>query len=217
VRERRAHADTDAVAPADLRAVVAAESRATLVIVAVDTSGSITGRKRLDAARAAVLALLSDAYRRRDRVAMVVFRGESAEVVLRPTGSVEIARARLASLPTGGRTPLAAGLKQVTSLVRETQRSGGPRAAVVLVTDGRATSGGADPLGAAGAAAAELAATGVPCLVVDAETGPARLGLAKSLATTLGADYVLLEDVEQRGEAALAGTIRTRVLQAADR
>ena len=215
VRGHRARGDGDALAPEDLRAVVAAEPRATLVIVAVDASGSIAGRRRLDAARSAVVSLLGDAYRRRDRVAMVAFRGESAEVVLRPTGSVEVARARLAELSTGGRTPLAAGLKEVTSLVRETQRSGGPRPAVVLVTDGRATAGGDDPLRAAGSAAAELAATGVACLVVDAETGPARLGLARSLATTLGADYVLLEDIEQPGEAAaLAGTIRARVLQA---
>ncbi|MHB1582226.1 MAG: VWA domain-containing protein [Acidimicrobiales bacterium] len=197
----------------DLRATVTAEPQATLVIVAVDTSGSIAGRRRLDAARSAVLSLLGDVYRRRDRVAMVAFRGESAEVALRPTGSVEVARARLAELPTGGRTPLAAGLQQVTSLVRAARRPGGPRPAVVLVTDGRATAGGADPLAAADSAAAELAATGVACLVVDAETGPARLGLARSLAATLSADYVLLEDIEQpAGEAALADTIRARVL-----
>jgi magnesium chelatase subunit D len=83
----------------------------------------------------------------------------------------------------------------------------------VLVTDGRATAGGAEPLAAADAAAAELATTGVACLVVDAETGPARLGLARSLAATLSADYVLLEDIEQpAGGAALAGAIRARVL-----
>ncbi len=205
------------LAKEDLRATVTAEPEATLVIVAVDTSGSIAGRRRLEAARAAVMSLLGDAYRRRDRVAMVAFRGESAEVVLRPTGSVEVARVRLAELQAGGRTPLAAGLKQVTSLVRAARRPGGPRPAVVLVTDGRATTGGADPLAAAGAAAAELAATGVACLVVDAETGPARLGLARSLAATLSADYVLLEDVERpAGGAALADTIRARVLAPAE-
>ena len=197
----------------DLRAVVTADPQATLVILAVDTSGSIAGRRRLEAARAAVMSLLVDAYRRRDRVALVAFRGESAELVLRPTGSVEVARARLANLPSGGRTPLAAGLRQVTALVRAAQRPGGLRPAVVLVTDGRATAGGDDPLEAANSAAAELAATGVACLVVDAETGPARLGLARSLAAILSADYVLLEEIERPGPgAALAGTIRARVL-----
>ncbi len=202
-----------AFSPEDLRASVTAEPQSTLVILAVDTSGSIAGRRRLDAARSAVLSLLTDAYRRRDRVAMVAFRGESAEVVLRPTGSVEVARARLAQLPSGGRTPLAAGLKEVTSLVRETQRSEGLRPVVVLVTDGRATAGGDDPLAAASSAAAELATTGVACLVLDAETGPARLGLARSLAGTLSADYVLLEDIErtQGGGTALASVIRARV------
>ena len=201
------------LAKEDLQATVTAEPQATLVIVAVDTSGSIAGRRRLEAARAAVMSLLADVYRRRDRVAMVAFRGESAEVVLRPTGSVEVARARLAELHTGGRTPLAAGLEEVTSLVRAARRPGGPRPAVVLVTDGRATAGGADPLAAADAAAAELATTGVACLVVDAETGPTRLGLARSLAATLSADYVLLEDVERpAGGGALAETIRARVL-----
>ncbi len=201
------------LAPEDLRAAVRAEPQASLVIVAVDTSGSIAARRRLDAARAAVVSLLTDAYRRRDRVAMVAFRGESAEVVLRPTGSIEVARARLAELRSGGRTPLAAGLAQVTSLVRAAQRSGGPRPVVVLVTDGRATAGGDDPLAAADAAAGELAATGVPCLVVDAETGPARLGLARSLAARLSADYALLEDIEAPAAgAALAEAIRARVL-----
>ncbi len=201
----------------DLQATVTAEPQTTLVIIAVDTSGSIAGRRRLEAARAAIMSLLGDAYRRRDRVAMVAFRGESAELVLRPTGSVEVARARLAELQTGGRTPLAAGLRQVTSLVRAARRPGGPRPAVVLVTDGRATTGGADPLAAADSAAAELAATGVTCLVVDAETGPARLGLARSLAVTLSADYVLLEDMEQPAEGAvLADTIRARVLASAE-
>ncbi len=197
----------------DLRAVVAAETQATLVIVAVDASGSMAGRRRLEAARAAVLSLLRDAYRRRDRLAMVVFRGESAEVVLRPTGSVEVARERLAELPSGGLTPLAAGLAEVTALVRTAQRTGGPRPAVVLVTDGRATAGGADPVEAASSAAAELASTGVACLVIDAETGPARLGLARSLASTLSAKHVLLEDVERRGGGeALAAAIRDRVM-----
>ena len=79
-----------------------------LVILAVDTSGSMGADRRIAAAKGAVLGLLTDAYQRRDRVALVAFRGDAAEVVLRPTGSVEIARARLAELPAGGTTPLAA-------------------------------------------------------------------------------------------------------------
>jgi magnesium chelatase subunit D len=189
-----------ALDPADLRAVVAEETRANLVILAVDLSGSMAARRRLVVARRAVLGLLGDAYRRRDRVALIVFRGTSAEVVLRPTGSVEIARNRLADLPTGGTTPLAAGLAAVTALVRSTLRAGGPDPVAVLITDGRATAGGVDPLAAAQRAAAELAATGVPGLVLDAETGPIRLGLARALAVTLGADHLELEALERSGD-----------------
>ena len=210
----RTSGDGSGIAASDLRAVVAEETRASLVILAVDASGSMAARRRLDMARNAVMGLLSDAYRRRDRVAMVVFRGTSAEVVLRPTGSVEIARSRLADLPTGGTTPLAAGLQAVTALVRSAQRAGGADPAVVVITDGRATAGGDDPLGAARRAAAELALTGVPCLVLDAETGPTRLGLARTLAQTLGAEHVALEALREASEGAgLERTIRERLIK----
>ena len=144
----------------DLRAAVGEQSRATLVILAVDASGSMAARDRLDTARTAVLGLLGDAYRRRDRVALIVFRDTTAEVVLRPTASVEIARRRLQDLPTGGTTPLAAGIRAITEMARQAQRTGGPDPVAVLITDGRATAGGDDPLAEAHRAAAELAATG---------------------------------------------------------
>lgn len=198
--------------PGDLRAVVAREAQPRLIIVAVDASGSMAARQRLEAARSAVLALLGDAYRRRDRVAMVIFRGDTAEVVLRPTASVEIAKARLAELPSGGRTPLAAGLNQVTRIVRASDSQGGPSPVAVIITDGRATAGDPDPVAASRAAAAELAATGASCLVIDAETGPVRLGLARSLASSLSAEHVTLEDLRAaRGEDGLADAIRARI------
>src|SRR5439155_20353730 len=105
-------------------------------------------------AKGAVIGLLLDAYQRRDRVALVAFRGEAADVVLRPTGSVEVARARLTDLPTGGRTPLAAGIEAALALAR-TGSSTTHRALLVLVSDGRATAAapGVDPHAAARAAA----------------------------------------------------------------
>lgn len=200
-----------ALRPGDLRAVVARREQLRLIIVAVDASGSMAARQRLEVARAAVLALLGDAYRRRDRVAMVIFRGDTAEVVLRPTASVEIAKARLADLPSGGRTPLAAGLIEVTKLIRAAGRQGELSPVAVIITDGRATAGGPDPVEASQAAAAELAATGASCLVIDAETGPVRLGLARSLASSLSAEHVSLEDLQaSRNDDGLADAIRAR-------
>ena len=200
------------VAMADLRAAEAEQRRSCLVILAVDASGSMAARHRLDAARTAAIGLLGDAYRRRDRVALIAFRGEGAEVVLRPTGSVEIARARLQGIPTGGRTPLAAGLRAVTAMVRASRRGGGPEPVAVLITDGRATGDEADPLAAAQAAAAELAATRTRTLVLDAETGPTRLGLAQALARTLGADHVALDEIEGSADGrAVERAIRERL------
>jgi magnesium chelatase subunit D len=195
----------------DLRAVVGEQSRATLVILAVDTSGSMAARDRLATARAAVLGLLGDAYRRRDRVALIVFRDTTAEVVLRPTASIEIARSRLHDLPTGGTTPLAAGIQAITHMVRNATRTGGPDPVAVLITDGRATAGGDDPVAEAHQAAAELARTGTPCLVLDAETGRNRLGLAKTLADRLGAEHVELAGLEGQREGAVEQAIRDRV------
>ncbi|MDD9370895.1 MAG: VWA domain-containing protein, partial [Acidimicrobiales bacterium] len=151
------------------------------VVVAVDASGTVGTHRRVEAATGAVLGLLSDAYLRRDRVSLVTFRGDSADVVLPPTASVELARTRLAELPTGGVTPLAEGLATGLSLARRAQADGWPPL-LVLVTDGRAT-GNQNARERADAAAAELAAEGVEVVVIDAEDGPNRTGLADQLAT----------------------------------
>jgi len=187
---RRAVDGGPLVAPTDLREAVREERAGNLVILAVDASGSMGAETRMEAAKGAVLGLLLDAYQRRDRVALVTFRGEGAEVALRPTGSVEVARARLSELPTGGRTPLAAGITTALTLAQHP----GDRPLLVLVSDGRATAGpeGVDPLVAAKEAAAEVRRRGVPAVVVDAEDGHTRLGLAAELADAMGARYLTL-------------------------
>jgi magnesium chelatase subunit D len=160
------------------------------VILAVDASGSMGAERRMEAAKGAVLGLLIDAYQRRDRVALVTFRGDDADVVLRPTGSVEVARARLAELATGGRTPLAAGIQAALGVARGA--GGGHRPLLVLITDGRATSApaGADPVEAARTAAAAVRRSGVPAVVVDVEDGPTRLGLGGDLAAAMSARHL---------------------------
>ena len=192
----------------DLREAVRHRTPSSLVVMAVDASGSMGVRRRLDAARAAVLALLVDAYQRRDRVALVTFRGAAADVVLRPTGSTEIARARLASMPTGGRTPLAAGIRAGLALA-SSRRHVTDRPLLVVVSDGRATWAEPpdDPVAASLAAAAEVKASGIASLVVDCEpgSGTARLGLAAPLARAMGARRVPAADLS--GEA-LADAVR---------
>jgi magnesium chelatase subunit D len=110
--------------------------------------------------------------------------------MLPPTGSVEAAAARLAAVPTGGRTPLASGLLLAHSVVqRERLRDPRRRALLVLVTDGRAT-GSATALADARRAAELLGSAGGVSIVVDCESGPVRLGLAADLAFRLGGEHV---------------------------
>jgi len=95
----------------DLREKVREKKVGNLIVFVLDASGSMAAEERMIATKGAVLSLLLDAYQRRDRVGMVVFRGDKAELVLPPTNSVELAQKHLTELPTGGRTPLACGLK----------------------------------------------------------------------------------------------------------
>ena len=211
-RDRDRNGDPDRRSPGlveadDLRQAVREARTANLVVLCVDASGSMGAEDRMEAAKGAVLSLLVDAYQRRDRVALVTFAGEEARVVLRPTGSVEVARARLAELPTGGRTPLAAGLRTALDVARSAVRVDPARRPIlVVVTDGRATAGGPEPGTAARAAAADIARAGFQALVVDAEDADVRLGLARSLAETMGARYVALPE--------LAGDALARVVTA---
>lgn len=181
--------------PSDLRTAVRRDREGNLVLFAVDASGSMAARSRMSAVKGAVLSLLLDAYQRRDKVGLITFRGSSATLVLPPTGSVEAAAARLAAVPTGGRTPLASGLLLSHTVVqRERLRDPRRRALLVLVTDGRATGSGT-ALADARRAAELLGSAGVACVVVDCETGPVRLGLAADLAFRLGGEHVPMGSV----------------------
>lgn len=193
--------------PADLRAAVREGRESNLVLFCVDASGSMAARRRMREVKSAILSLLLDAYQRRDTVGLVTFGGDSATLVLPPTGSVDVAASRLEALPAGGRTPLAEGLSEAARVLdREGRRAGARRPLLVVVTDGRATSG-ADAVGRSHRAADRLAATGVDCVVVDCEAGPIRLGLARTLARRLGAEHVPVAAVDA---AALHGVVRGR-------
>ncbi|HET9968475.1 MAG TPA: magnesium chelatase subunit D family protein [Streptosporangiaceae bacterium] len=210
-----------AVAPGDLREAVREGREGNLVLFAVDASGSMAARQRMRAVKGAVLSLLLDAYQRRDKVGLVTFRGTGAEVALPPTSSVEAAARRLTSLATGGRTPLAAGLAQ-SARVLATERLRDPRrrALLVVVTDGRATSGSDADLaraaalltgpgltgpGLTGTGLTGTGRAGTACVVVDCETSVVRLGLSAQLAAMLNAPCYRLDELEAgAGLAAMA-------------
>ncbi|GGY36642.1 putative cobaltochelatase [Streptomyces djakartensis] len=199
----------------DLRQATREGHEGNLVLFVVDASGSMAARQRMSAVKGAVLSLLLDAYQRRDKVGLVTFRGSDADVALPPTSSVDAAAARLESLPTGGRTPLAAGLLRAHDVLRvERLRDPARRPLVVVVTDGRAT-GGPEPVALAGRAARLFAAEGVASVVVDCESGPVRLGLAGQLAGELGGTAVTLDELRADSIAGLVRDVQGTTRRAA--
>jgi len=189
----RGRGGRDTIEDADLRAVVRHRPRTQTIVICVDLSGSMGASERAAAASGTVLGLLTSAYEQRCAVALVTFRGAHAEVVIEPTTSVEVARNRLGELATGGTTPLADGLAKGFEVAR--RAAGDDRQSVLVVlTDGRAT--GDHAVDDALEVARRIAVSGVDALVVDCETGPARLGLARSLAEAMGAQHVHVGDLD---------------------
>ncbi|MDE3748652.1 magnesium chelatase subunit D [Methylobacterium radiotolerans] len=181
----------------DLRIRILKQRTETTTVFCVDASGS-AALERLAEAKGAVELLLAEAYVRRDRVALVAFRGAGADLVLPPTRSLTRAKRGLSGLPGGGGTPLAAGIDAAVAVALGVRR-GGSRPAIVLLTDGRANvarsgEGGRVRAGAEALQAARaLRAAGLPALVVDTGT---RGEEARSVASAMGARYLKLPRVE---------------------
>nr|WP_221277042.1 VWA domain-containing protein [Deinobacterium chartae] len=174
------------------------------VLFVVDASGSMGARARMEAVKGTALALLEDAYTRRDEVGVIAFRGPAAELLLPPTRDLEVARAALERLPTGGRTPLAHALHLAGEVLGRRRHE----ALLVLLTDGRGNvplPGGGDPWEQTLAAARKL--SGTPALVLDTESGMVRAGRAAEVAAALGAELLTLEALTQEQ---LTLTLRAR-------
>jgi magnesium chelatase subunit D len=193
VAARRAGDAGAVITPGDLRTAVRETSLRRTIVLCFDLSGSMGAPERAAAASGTVLGLLSDAYERRDRVALVTFRGAGAEVVLSPTTSVEVARNRLGELSTGGATPLAAGLEEAIAVARRATTDGD--ALIVVLTDGRAN-GAPGELDRAIDIAGGLRDARIRAMVLDCETGSSRLGLAGRLADAMGARCVHVSDLD---------------------
>ena len=173
---RRAEAARDPAAPAlhlerqDLRQKVRRRRTGTLIVFVVDASASMDAEQRMQATKGAVLSLLRDAYVRRDKVALVVFSGRTARVVLHPTSSVDLAEHRLQRLAVGGTTPLTHGLVAGLKLIRnERLRDQSIYPLMVLISDGRGNISlfGEEPLTEAQQLADQIGAEDVHMLVID--------------------------------------------------
>lgn len=185
--------------------------RASLIIFVVDASGSMAAQRRMETVKGAVLTLLTDAYQKRDAVAVISFGGSVANLLLPPTRSVDAAEQGLRELPTGGRTPLPHALSLALDLLTQADArtgTGNGRAEaayaplLILLSDGRANvplMDGGDPWQESLALAQRLAATGTAALVLDTESGYLKLGQAAQLAQALGAPCLSLEQLGVEG------------------
>lgn len=184
---------------ADLRIKVRALPVRHLVLFVVDASRSMGARERMRQTKAAVLSLLVDAYQKRDHIGLITFGRGGAQLVLPPTRSVRVAARRLADLPIGGATPLAAGLDKALRVIGTARRrEPGLVPLIVLLTDGRGNlplSSGGNPEAESMAIAGQFGRLGIRGLVVDTEASPIRLGLARALAEAWGAERLGLDEL----------------------
>ena len=212
--ERRADSDSPIavlIEPWDIRDKVRESKSGSLVLFVVDASGSMGAQRRMVAVKGAIMSLLLDAYQRRDRVGMISFRGTNASLILPPTNSVDLAQVHLQEMPTGGRTPLSAGLFKALEII-ETERikDRDVLPLLVLLSDGRGNValGQDSPLDEAYTAAGIIGDDKIPSVVVDTESGFIKLGMVQSVAEAMGAQYLKLEDLRADS---LAEAVRLRM------
>ena len=185
------------VKPQDYRRKAREKRIGAYQLFVVDASGSMAARHRMEATKGAILSLLRDSYVHRDSVGLIVFRKDSAEVLLPFTRSVERAERLLATLPTGGKTPLAQGLRVAYTMCdRLLRRHSAERIQMICITDGRATSGDSEnPVAEAKQWARILGTLPVDCIVIDTETGFIKLGLAKELCKLMNGSYYAMDSI----------------------
>ena len=185
------------VKPQDYRRKAREKRIGAYQLFVVDASGSMAARHRMEATKAAILSLLRDSYVHRDSVGLIAFRKESAEVLLPFTRSVERVERLLASMPTGGKTPLAHGLRMAYTMCDRLLRAHrAERIQIICITDGRATSGDSDdPVSESKQWARIVGTLPVDCIVIDPETGFIKLGLAKELCKLMNGSYYAMDTI----------------------
>lgn len=198
-RDREHNGLSIAIRPQDVREKVRERRSGCTIMFLVDASGSLGVRKRMAAVKGAVLSMLRDSYVKRDRIGMMAFRRDSAELILPPTKSVEYSYRKLEELPTGGKTPLGEALVTVNEFMTSYSRSHpGESCYIVLITDGRANvplKQGADANEEVRKLAADMAIPQVKWIVIDASAGYIRFDNAEKLAMELEGTYFRLEDL----------------------
>ena len=184
----------------DIRMKVRERRSGCTLLFLVDASGSLGVRKRMSTVKGAILSMLRDSYVKRDRIGLMAFRRDSAEMILPPTKSVEYSNKCLEEMPTGGKTPLGEALVRVNEYMTAYARCHiGERCYIILVTDGRANVPLQEGMNAneeVQKMAEDLSIPHVKWIVVDASAGFPHFDNAERLAEKMGARYFRLEDLD---------------------
>ena len=183
----------------DIREKVRVRKSGCTILFLVDASGSLGVRKRMSAVKGAVLSMLRDSYIKRDKIGLMAFRRDSAEMILPPTRSAEYGYRKLVDLPTGGKTPLAEALVSASNVMTSYSRSHpGESCYIAIITDGRANvplNQGSDANEEVIKLASKMSIPQVKWIVIDASSGYFRFDNAEKLAMELEGSYFRLEDL----------------------
>jgi len=188
-----------AVRPGDYQKKVRVRRAANLILFLVDASWSMAVTERMNATKGAILSLLTDAYQRRDRVGLITFQKNRANLVLPPTSSVELAQQALEHIPVGGKTPLSAGLNLALKVLkREMMLHPDVMPLLIVLTDGagNVTMGNLPPQEEANFLAESIAAEKIHSLVINMESPAFDQGLAAALAEHLKAPCYSISDLK---------------------
>ena len=169
------------------------------ILFAVDSSGSMGVKKRMEAVKGAVMSLLKDAYEKRDKVGMLSFRRNRAEELLPFTRSIDLARKKLEKLSTGGKTPLSEGLLKAYNIIKtEMKRTKEVIPVLIFLSDGKAnfSFSGKDPVVESLEIAKKIKKEKIKCIVIDTEEGFIKLEMARTLSEAMGADYYKLDNIK---------------------
>ncbi len=198
--ERAKHGLAFSIKKPDLQRKVRVQLTANLVLFVVDASWSMAVAERMAATKGAILSLLTDAYQRRDRVGLVVFQKDRANLVLPPTNSVQLAQVALQDIPVGGKTPLSAGLFLAYEVIKREQISHPDVLPLMIVlTDGAGNvsmTGQLPPQEEAHALAEKIAQEDIRSVVINMEHAAFDQGLAQALAEHLNAQCYSLSELK---------------------
>ena len=186
----------------DIREKMRVQSTAAAILFLLDASGSMGANRRMVLTKGIIFSIVTDAYYKRDQVALLAFRAAQTELLLPFTRSPQVAKQQLRSLAVGGKTPLGLGLKEAEILLRyQTLKNTQVKPLLIVVSDGKGNVALEydDPYDEAMHYARLVRKRGFESIFIDTEEDPCCFGYGRQIARAMGAHYLLAEHIVSRG------------------